>query len=124
MAQRVFRRRMVACSIRLLPRLHRLNRPQLGRIWSRSSQATRYLGRGSVPSVYENADFIRVKDITLSYDFSRSTLTRIGIDGIRLFVTGKNLITITDWGALDPELDNQRAIPLQKEYMFGLNVTF
>ncbi|MGV3530579.1 MAG: SusC/RagA family TonB-linked outer membrane protein [Flavisolibacter sp.] len=92
--------------------------------WSRSSQATRYLGRGSVPSVYENADFIRVKDITLSYDFSRSTLTRIGIDGIRLFVTGKNLITITDWGALDPELDNQRAIPLQKEYMFGLNVTF
>ena len=32
--------------------------------WSRSSQANKYLGKGSTPSVYENADFIRVKDIT------------------------------------------------------------
>ena len=89
--------------------------------WANTSQATRYLGRGITPSVYENADFIRVKDITLSYSFSKKSLAKIKLDNMSFFFTGKNLVTITKWGALDAELDNQRAIPLQREFIFGLN---
>ncbi len=100
--------------------------------WSRESQANRYLGRGSVPSVYENANFVRIKDITLSYDFAgktAATTTRRGkasttVNTLRVYFTGRNLFTFTKWKALDPELDNQRAVPLQREYIFGLSLAF
>ncbi len=92
--------------------------------WSRASQANKYLGRGNTPSVYENANFIRIKDITMSYDLPRRVLSKSGIMAVRFFMTGKNLFTITKWKALDPELDDQRAIPLQREYIAGLSITF
>ena len=92
--------------------------------WSRSSQANKYLGKGSTPSVYEDADFIRVKDITLSYDLTGKFIPKSKVSLLRLFFTGKNLFTFTKWQALDPELDNQRAVPLQREYIVGLNIAF
>ena len=92
--------------------------------WSRSSQANKYLGKGSTPSVYENAAFIRVKDITLSYDLTGKLLPKSKVSLLRVFFTGKNLFTITKWKALDPELDNQRAVPLQRDYIAGLNIVF
>ncbi|ACU03236.1 SusC/RagA family TonB-linked outer membrane protein [Pedobacter heparinus] len=92
--------------------------------WANSSQANRYLGKGITPSVYDNADFIRIKDITLSYSFAPKLLSTAGLNRLNVFFSGKNLFTITKWGALDPELDAQRAIPLQREYIMGLNLSF
>ncbi|WEK20240.1 MAG: TonB-dependent receptor [Candidatus Pedobacter colombiensis] len=92
--------------------------------WSNTSQANRYLGKGIIPSVYENADFIRIKDITLNYSFSSKLMSSAGLNRLNIFLTGKNLFTITKWGALDPELDAQRAIPLQREYIVGFNLSF
>lgn len=66
---------------------------------------------------YEDADFVRVKDITLAYQFRQSNFN------LKLYFTGRNLFTFTSWEGLDPELNSQRAIPLQKEYVFGLNFT-
>lgn len=73
---------------------------------------------------YENASFIRIKDITLSYSFEKSLLENIGIDNLQIYFTGRNMFTITNWEGLDPELDSQRNIPLQKEYVIGLNLGF
>lgn len=92
--------------------------------WANTSQANRYLGKGITPSVYDKADFIRIKDITLNYSFSSKLMSAAGLNRLNVFITGKNLFTITKWGALDPELDDQRAIPLQREYMAGLNLSF
>jgi hypothetical protein len=92
--------------------------------WSKSSQANKYLGTGNTPSVYDNANFIRVKDITLAYTLPRSVTDRVRINNAKFYFTGKNVFTITKWSALDPELDDQRAIPLQREYIVGLSVTF
>ena len=73
---------------------------------------------------YENASFVRIKDISLSYDLSKNVLSTAGLDKLRVYVTGRNLLTFTKWGGLDPELDGQRSIPLQKEFVFGLNFGF
>lgn len=73
---------------------------------------------------YEDASFIRIKDITLSYDFEKLLLNKLGIDNLQIYFTGRNLFTITKWEGLDPELSSQRNIPLQKEYVFGLNLGF
>lgn len=73
---------------------------------------------------YEDASFIRIKDISVSYDLGRSLLRNTGINKFQIYLTGRNLFTITDWEGLDPELSGQRNIPLQKEFVFGLNFGF
>ena len=81
------------------------------------------MGGGSA-NYYENASFVRFKDITLAYNLPDKLLGKIGFNKFRIYVTGRNLFTITSWEGLDPELSGQRAIPLQKEYVVGLNIEF
>jgi TonB-linked SusC/RagA family outer membrane protein len=74
--------------------------------------------------VYDPASFIRIKDVSLSYDFKGSLIEKTGLSKLKLYVTGRNLMTFTKWRGLDPELSNQEAIPLQKEFVFGLSLGF
>jgi hypothetical protein len=80
------------------------------------------LQNGISASPFENAGFVRVKDISLSYDFAKSILSRFGFERCQLYITGRNLFTITKFGGMDPELSAQRANPLQKEYVIGINL--
>ncbi len=75
-------------------------------------------------TMYQPADFIRLKDLTLSYDFPLTLIQKIGFSSFRLYATGRNLLTFTKWRGLDPELDTQDGTPLQKEYVFGLSLGF
>lgn len=74
--------------------------------------------------VYDPASFIRLKDVTLSYDVQGKLIEKAGLSKLKLYVTGRNLMTFTKWRGLDPELSNQEAIPLQKEFVFGLSLGF
>ena len=73
---------------------------------------------------FENAGFIRIKDISFSYDLPKNIIKKIGFDNLRLFFTGRNQFTFTKWKGVDPELQDQRNIPMQKEFVFGLNLSF
>ncbi len=79
---------------------------------------------GILGVIYEDASFVRLKDVSLSYTFPKTLLSRYSVNNLRLFVTGRNLATFTNWRGLDPELDSQHQIPIQKEYVFGLNFEF
>lgn len=71
---------------------------------------------------YEDAGFVRFKDITLGYNLPNTLVNRLGLTRLRVYLTGRNLFTITKFGGLDPELSGARSIPLQKEYVFGINI--
>lgn len=73
---------------------------------------------------YEDASFIRLRDLTLAWNVPDGYTSRIGADRLRVYLTGRNLWTRTGWHGLDPELDAQRSIPLEKTYVGGLSVTF
>jgi TonB-linked SusC/RagA family outer membrane protein len=78
-------------------------------------------------TLFESTDFIRLKDVSLAYDLPKSAIGKIRLSNMRLYVTGRNLLTFTKWSGLDPELvdqDAQRDIPMQKELVFGLNFGF
>ena len=78
-------------------------------------------------TLYESTDFIRLKDISLAYDLPKTAISRIGLSNLRIYVSGRNLFTYTKWSGLDPELVDQTAqrnIPMQKEFIFGLNFGF
>jgi hypothetical protein len=71
--------------------------------------------------IYQDAAFIRLKDISLSYRFPQTKIFGV-LNNIRIFATGRNLYTLTKWSGLDPELNNQRSTPLQREYIFGIDL--
>ena len=74
-------------------------------------------------NIYESADYWRVRDITLSYNMPKSVTDAIGLNGLRVYFSGRNLFTITNFGGLDPEFSNDRDIPLPKTYTVGLNLS-
>ncbi len=93
-------------------------------------------GRGGEMSKWvEDASFVRLKLITLAYNFSPSVLSKIGFKNIRLYFTGTNLWTLTDYTGYDPEVANftssdatigvdLSAYPPARTYTFGLDLTF
>ena len=87
--------------------------------------ANEMAGHGA--TLYESTDFIRLKDVSLAYNLPQNAISRIGLSNIKVYVSGRNLLTFTEWSGLDPELvdqDAQRNIPMQKEFIFGLTFGF
>lgn len=54
----------------------------------------------------EDGSYIRLKAITLGYDFSKDVLDRIGLSALKIYATGENLFTITDYSGFDPEVNS------------------
>ena len=56
----------------------------------------------------ENASFLRLKNISLSYTLPKNWLlpTKV-IQGVRIMATARNLFTITNYKGADPELDKR-----------------
>lgn len=74
-----------------------------------------------------NADYLRLKNAELGYTFNRSICQRIGLENLRLYISGSNLLTITSlYQGLDPESFSDRIgnFPQLKIINFGINVTF
>ena len=67
---------------------------------------------------------MRLKDLTLAYDVPGNFTSRLGAQRLRAYVSGRNLWTSTKWTGLDPELDDQRQVPLEKTIIGGINVGF
>ena len=76
----------------------------------------------------EDASFMRLKNLTLAYDLPQSLLQRTGLlTGTRVFVTGRNLLTFTNYLGPDPEVDSNIGMgtnPNTKQVSFGLTLTF
>lgn len=76
----------------------------------------------------ENASFLRLKNLMLSYSMPRELLKKSGfIQAVRLYVQGQNLWTLTGFSGLDPESSSnvyQAQYPMSKQYTFGLDITF
>ena len=94
--------------------------------WSvEDGYANQYIASKSVtPGKYEKASFWRIKDITLSYTLPETFLSKVGISQAKVYFSCKNPWTFTQYTGMDPELDEQRAKPVQREFLFGLNLSF
>ena len=78
--------------------------------------------------VLENASFMRLKNLSLSYDLPKRWLraTRF-FESVRLNATARNLWTVTNYRGADPELDSNLALgnyPSTRQFTFGVEVSF
>ncbi len=90
----------------------------------------------------EDGSYLRIKSLTLAYNFSSQFLSKFRIRKLRLYVTGENLLTITGYSGFDPEVSafsasyagsqsNNAApgvdfgtYPQTRDIIFGLSVGF
>jgi TonB-linked SusC/RagA family outer membrane protein len=71
-----------------------------------SNTANAALLQTQVSSRYiEDGSFVRLKNMTLSYQLPQSLLKKLGVSSARIFVTGQNLITLTGYKGYYPEVN-------------------
>lgn len=69
------------------------------------------------------ASYLRVKNITLSYTVPHKLIEKVGINDVRLYVSGENLFTFSNLPkGIDPETLGW-SYPLYRTVSFGLNIT-
>jgi hypothetical protein len=73
-------------------------------------------------AMWEDASYIRLKNISVRYDLSRFT-RKWNIDNVSIYLLGQNLLTFTDYKGLDPETQALYMPPL-KTITAGLQFNF
>jgi TonB-linked SusC/RagA family outer membrane protein len=106
-----------------------------------------------LPSTYylESGSYFRFKNIQVTYTLPKTLVSKAGLSSVRVYVQGQNLITLTGYSGMDPEINlrtyvagNDRvagtysytsggdrqlgvdggAYPAAKQYLVGVNLTF
>jgi len=90
----------------------------------------------------EDGSYIRLKNIALGYNLPSSVVEKLGLDSFRISISAQNLLTITDYSGLDPEVsyfgtggqgDSESNTtqgfdfgnyPTVKSFNFGVNLRF
>jgi hypothetical protein len=93
-------------------------------------------GRQVNERIVEDGSYLRLKNITLSYNLP---VSRVGISSVvrraRLYVKGHNLVTFTDYTGYNPDVNNNgqgtinqnidiSSYPLAREYIVGIELGF
>lgn len=108
--------------------------------WTESNHSTSlpriYFGNNSPSKVthpsswyLQDASYLRLKNLTIGYTIPEKVLRKIRINNLRLFLSGDNLLTFTNYPGLDPERGPGSGnyfihYPQNKVYSIGLNIKF
>ena len=111
--------------------------------WTGEGSTNRYprfsdgknVNMSEISSVWiEDADYFKFQNITLGYDFNRLIKWK-GVRKIRAYVSAQNMLTITKYSGMDPEVGFGNGAsyasgidvgnyPSSNAWIFGLNITF
>jgi TonB-linked SusC/RagA family outer membrane protein len=83
----------------------------------------------------EDGSFARLKNVTFGYRLPESVTRKLRLSNLRLYVTGQNLVTLTNYNGFDPEVSTFGEVslsagtdfltfPQARSVIFGLNVGF
>lgn len=76
--------------------------------------------------VYRDRSYLRIQDVTLSYNLPDTLLEKMKLDRIRVYASVRNLYTFTKWEGLDPETGSGTGsdnVPLPRIFSFGVNIS-
>lgn len=91
-----------------------------------------YSNRSSMNSTefLEDADFIKLKNVTIGYTFPKFFQDKIGSSNVRVYLSGVNLLTFTKFTGMDPEdgdygnTSRAAPYPITRTVLVGLNLKF
>lgn len=95
--------------------------------------------KGQGPRVYssrvvEDGSFLRIKTVSLGYNFGADVLKKLRLKGLRASVSGQNLYTFSNYSGMDPEVSvrnsaltpgfDYSAYPRARTMVFSINTSF
>ena len=99
--------------------------------WTPENQGARFPTPGltkqntyAASTFYEKSSYIKIKDITLSYNLPKTWISKIGMSNLRVYGSMKNFFTFSSVDNYDPERDGDISFPLTKQLVFGVNIEF
>lgn len=79
----------------------------------------------------EDGSYIRLRNVSLSYQLPEHLTRKVRSDNVRVFVSGDNLVTFTKFSGMDPEVvlgpsggTSSIKYPISKKILFGINIGF
>jgi hypothetical protein len=79
----------------------------------------------------EDGSYLRLRNVTFSYDLPTAFLSGISVANAKVFVSGDNLFTISKFSGMDPEVGlgagggtSSVKYPISRKILFGINVGF
>lgn len=94
----------------------------------------RFSSAGSAWQAVEDASWVKLREVTLSYTFNKELLQKIKLSNLEVYVSGSNLIVLSPYKGGDPEVSvygasngqgfDYFASPGSKSYMFGVKLSF
>ena len=81
---------------------------------------------GANTGPYFQRNFIRLQDVSFSYTFNKGIIKKLDLSSAKIFISGKNLLTLTKWDGWDPETGTgfEPGRPVMSSYTLGFNVEF
>ncbi len=76
----------------------------------------------------ESGNYLRLRNISLSYDFPSEVMQKAKLAGLRLTASADNLVTITKFSGIDPDVPGAGEVgtkyPFSKKFVFGVQLSF
>jgi hypothetical protein len=82
----------------------------------------------------EDGSFLRINNVTIGYTFPSSSISRLKMTKLRLYLTANNLAVFTKYTGYDPEVSvsnspltpglDYSAYPKSRSFIFGVNASF
>lgn len=101
---------------------------------SRNFRINGFFGGGYSSRTVEDGSFLRLKTAALGYSLSNKVLKRAKIKTLRVYVSGQNLVTWTNYSGMDPEVNTYNsaispgfdysAYPRARTITVGVNLSF
>ncbi len=90
---------------------------------------------GAIDRMVEDASFLKLRNVTLSYDLPKAFVSKINISNANVYIQGNNLLTLTKYTGMDPEANqmggsvitlplNSGYYPSTRSFMIGLQIGF
>jgi len=104
-----------------------------------SNTVPRATGGGSINTdlfsdfYVEDASFVRLQNVQIGYTFNQKQMKSVGIDTLRIYISGNNLFTISEYYGFDPSASNGAPLgsgidkgfyPVASTYLLGINLNF
>jgi TonB-dependent starch-binding outer membrane protein SusC len=83
----------------------------------------------------EDGSYLRLKNLSIGYTLPASLASKLGMTSARVYISGQNVLTFTNYSGMDPEVNSTAstattqgvdfyAMPQPRVFMGGFNITF
>lgn len=105
----------------------RANQPAIRENWTPDNGVTNTPAIYNYPTIasgnYQDRSFIRLQDLSFSYNFDKKLLRQFKFENLQLYISGHNLYTWTNWEGFDPELGGFYDMMI-RDLSIGLKIGF